>query len=543
MISEANSEGAAMRVSPSFDTANTEQRQLAQSVGQNPETAFIFDWISDLLKGKATDSPQCEPSPLYDHAVSLAQDLYFDRSLAAKLAEFKNKFNCQIKTDEDAVKFANEALHVMGDPYTRVLDKKQADELKNSITGDKTITGIGINIGLQKNDKTGGASYPIVGAVFPGTPAERAGLKPGDIIMQVGDQSTKDLSVEKVQTMVRGEDGSRVLLKIDRDGKMMDINATRARMEVPATLEYNFGDVHYVRLIDFMNDKTDVQLRNAILTNPYVKSFIVDLRGNPGGRVDEMIETIGLLMKEGKIYTEQTRTRSGEMDRTIELTPDSVRQKIKGSIFSPTAERNRYLLNGRPLVVLVDEFSASASELLAGAIKDNGLGIVVGAKTFGKGVGQQIISIENGTMVAVTNTKFTNPGGNWSGDGNERRIGIEPNISVASEKGIIPLSLNDKQFQRALEEARRLAGSGTPVNPGAQPGRVEQPVTVQPGNIPPFVNPFAIPGSTPSVPFLQRLKEMEELRKRMQQQNEPAKPADDGSNNAPAPVKKPYGTF
>ncbi len=522
-FSETVSEGAAMRVSPPFALENGEQYGLALSDGQTSATASISDWIPDFLKGKTSEPGTCQPSPLYDRALSTARQLYYDQALASKLNDYKSKFNCQIKTDEDAVKFANEALHVIGDPYTRVLNRAQADELKASIKGDNQVTGIGISIGMKKNDETGGVSYPVVGAVFPGTPAERAGLKPGDIILQVGGESTKDLPLEKVQTMVRGAEGSRVQLKIDRNGAMMDIYAERVKMEVPATLERNFGDVEYIRLINFMNDKTDESLKRAILTNPTAKAFIVDLRGNPGGRVEEMVETIGLLMKDGTIFNEETRTEQGAIKKTVELTEYGVKQKVEGSFLSPTSQRNRYLLNGRPLVVLVDEFSASASELLAAALKDNGRAVLVGAKTFGKGVGQQILSIENGAMVAVTNTRFTNPGGTWAGDGNERRVGIEPNIAVAADKGTIPLTSNDKQFQRALAEARRMAGVESVI---PTPVVVENPIVPLPARVKPF---------EPTVPFYKRLQELEELRKRQQQEQS-------APSGQPSPsVRKPYG--
>ncbi len=529
-FSETFSESAHARVSTPFAAERGAEYNLALADGQ--ETASIVDWLPDFLT-KRTTPGNCQPSPLYDNALSTAKQLYYDQVLAAKLESYRNKFDCQIKTDNDAVKFANEALHVIGDPYTRVLNKAQSDDLLQAVKGDKQVIGIGINIGMRKDEETSGVAYPIVGAVFPGTPAEKAGLKAGDIILQVGDQSTKDMPLEKVQTIVRGAEGTRVQLKIDRDGTMMDVYAVRQKMEVPATLQRNFGDVHYVKLIDFMNDKTDTSLRQAIIANPYAKAFIIDLRGNPGGRVDEMVETIGLLMKDGTIYNEVTRTERGAINRTLELTDRGVKHTTEGLFFNPVYDRNSYLLNGRPLVVLVDEFSGSASELLAGALKDNGKAILVGNKTFGKGVGQQIIPIENGAMVAVTNTRFTNPGGNWAGDGNERRIGIEPNITVASEKGTLPLSAKDAQFQRALLEARRMAGVESPVAPVSE--RPAVPMT-------PRVRPFE-----PTVPFYKRLQELEDLRRRQQpeqrqqqEQREQPERKEPGKTLTP-PVRKPYG--
>lgn len=450
-FSESNSDGAALRVSNQFDQPKME--------GQTTDTALMFDWVSDYFTGQKATTDKCLPSPLYDHALQLAKGLYHDQALASKLSVYESKFNCLIKNDDDAVNYANEALHVIGDPYTRVLSKKQADELRSSIAGEKQITGIGVSLLVQKNDKAGGYAYPFVAAVFPGTSAEKAGLKQGDYIIQVGGQSTKDLPMDKVQSLLRGEEGSRVQLKIDREGRTMDVFPTRAKIEVPATVEQNFGDVHYIKLIDFMNDKTDISLKQSITSHPDARAFIIDLRGNPGGRVEEMIETIGLLMKDGPIFTEQTRNQIGVVTKTLDLTDEGVRESRKGSPLVFTDNRNRYLLSGRPLVVLVDEFSASASELLAGALRDNGKALLVGSRTFGKGVGQQIIAIDNGSMVAVTNTKFINPGGNWSGDGNEHRIGIEPNVAVPSERGVAPLSVDDKQFQRALQEARRLSAS------------------------------------------------------------------------------------
>lgn len=445
--------------SSSSGIGTEEQYALSLPRGEITETAGLTDWLPDFLKGRATEG-KCAPSPLYEHALDMARRLHHDQKSAEKLQGFKAKFNCDIKTDDDAVNYANEALQVFGDPYTKVLNKRQADELKGAIDGDTEVSGIGIHIGMQKNERTGGASYPIVGGVFPGTPAERAGLKRGDIIMQVGDQSTRELPLQQVQLMVRGEAGSKAQLKVDRDGQWLDVFVTREKIEVPAIVQQSFDDVHYVRLIDFMNDKTDTSLKTAILEHPKARAFIIDLRGNPGGRVDEMVQTVGLLIKEGKLYTEDTRTVLGPATQTLELDDNRVKAIRPGTFFDVSAERNRYLLNGRPLVVLVDEYSASASELLAGAVKDNRAGLLVGEKTFGKGVGQAVVPIDNGTMVAVTNTKFTNPGGGWAGDGNATRLGIEPNIRVPQENRTLFLSGNDKQFQRALAEARRIVAGG-----------------------------------------------------------------------------------
>jgi len=509
-FSESISESAAMRQSSSStQLSHDEPYGLALSDGEITGTAAITDWLPDFLKRRVTDG-KCAPSPLYDQALDTAAVLFHDQSAAAKLRDYKSKFNCEIKTDEDAVKYANEALDVVGDPYTKVLNRKQADELKNAIKGETQVSGIGINIGMQKNEKTAGASFPIVGAVFPGTPADRAGLKPGDIIMQVGDQSTKEMPLQQVQLLVRGEPGSKAQLKIDRDGKMMDVFIVREKMEVPAVVQRSFGDVQYVRLIDFMNDKTDTSLKNVISENPSAKAFIVDLRANPGGRVDEMVETIGLLMKEGNVYKEETRTPNGTVRQSLELGENRVTAVRPGAFFNPSVARNQYLLNGRPLVVLVDEYSASASELLAGAIKDNSAGVVIGSRTYGKGVGQAVVPIDNGAMVAVTNTKFFNPGGGWAGDGNEKRIGIEPDITVAQQKGVVALSSADFQFQRALAEARRMAGIGNPDEP--------EPVPILNNLVPlePRLREFA-----PNGPFFQLQHRLEELRRRQQKSPKP----------------------
>ena len=543
-FSESVSEGAPTRVSPQSLGDQGEPYGLALADGNVTGTASISDWLPDFLKGTATDKGKCQPSPLYDDALSLAKQLYYDQSKTAQLSDYQSKFNCQIKGDDDAVNFANQALHTIGDPYTRVMSKAQADEMRTAIQGDSQISGIGINIGLQKNERTGDSSYAIVGGVFPGTPAERAGLKPGDIILQIGDQSTKDLPMEKIQSLVRGDTGSKVQFKIDRDGKMMDIYATRASIEVPATIEKNFGDVEYVRLIDFMNDKTDTSLQSAISQHPNAKAFIVDVRGNPGGRVEEMLQTVGLLMKDGKLFTEQTRTEDGVENASIELNGNGIKTVKSGALISPVANRDRYMLNGRPLVLLVDEYSASASELLAGALKDNGAATLVGARTFGKGVGQVVVPIEDGAMVAVTNTRYTNPGGNWSGDGNQNRIGIEPNITVANDKGALPLSQSDKQFQTALAEARHLAGLGPEVSvPKASVPNPSVPKAIQsPAPLTPWMPSFA-----PTVPFFQRLKELQDLENGSQpvQTNLPGQiyqPSRTDQDNSPAQrVRKPYG--
>lgn len=398
----------------------------------------------------------CEPNPIYEEALELASEAYLDQSKGEQIRKGSGQNACESKTHLDAVKQANKVLDLTGDPFTMVLPKEIAAAVHNDVAGDLSFTGIGVELvraGTNPNEKQN-----IIGEVYPGSPAEKAGLQPGDRILSIDGKPTNGMKREDILNNLDGKDGSKVSIKVDRDGKMIDANATRGEYIDPATVSKMVDGTLYLKLKDFMNDRTDTELKKALEQNPDAKSFIVDLRGNGGGRLDEMLETIGLFMDKGKLLNEEVKIpyqSQMEKGQFVLREQDIVQENSSEEpVISP---RQPNLTGNKPLIVLTDNETASASELFAGAIKDNNRGLILGDKTYGKGVGQSVYTIADDAMLLVTSTKFTTPNGTWAGDGNTKKFGIEPDITVSRDPAnpqYVPGSKDDMQFQYALDKLR-----------------------------------------------------------------------------------------
>jgi len=423
------------------------------------------DWISEKLWG-----PSCAPNPLYEEALELSSTYLYDQTKSSYIRSQSNKHNCEIKSHADAVRLANEVLKSTGDPFTRVYSKTEAQEFQKAIAGNESIKGIGIQLENEMPGTTTGASGVLVDFVFTDGPADKAGLKPGDRITAVDGKPVSGMKRDDIVNMIRGDKGTQVSLEVQRDGKTVELKPVRGDVVVPGVVSRMVdNDVLYIRMFDFMNDKTDQDLAKALRANPNAKSIIVDLRGNGGGRLDELYQTLSLLMSSGKVFDQEVRTKGflgyPKLDHTsVALTNSGVRiTQSDGS--SGEIRRNPNLAREKPIAVLVDKHSASAAELFAGAMKDNGRAKIVGETTFGKGVGQSIYHISDGALVSVTDVRYKTPSGFWAGDGHNKRVGIAPDVEVKQTGPFVPLGASDAQFQRALEVVRGTKVNGNIITP------------------------------------------------------------------------------
>lgn len=397
----------------------------------------------------------CEPNPIYEEALELAAETYLDQSKGEQIRKGSGQNACESKTHLDAVKQANKVLDLTGDPFTMVLPKEIAEAVNNDVAGDLSFSGIGVELlrATNPNDKQN-----IVGEVYPGSPAEKAGLQPGDRILSIDGKPTNGMKREDILNNLDGKEGSKVSIKVDRDGKMIDANATRGEYIDPATVSKMVDGTLYLKLKDFMNDHTDTELKKALEQNPDAKSYIVDLRGNGGGRLDEMLQTIGLFMDKGTLMNEEVKIPyRSQMEKGKFVLREHDIVQDKSSEEPVIMPRQSNLTGNKQLIVLTDNETASASELFAGAIKDNNRGLILGDKTYGKGVGQSVYTIADDAMLLVTSTKFTTPNGTWAGDGNTKKFGIEPDIVVSRDPAnqqYVPGSKDDMQFQYALDKLR-----------------------------------------------------------------------------------------
>ncbi|MDA7436713.1 MAG: S41 family peptidase [Parasynechococcus sp.] len=296
-------------------------------------------------------------------------------------------------------------LASLNDPYTRFLDPKQFKEMRIDTSGE--LMGVGIQLSLDTTTKE-----LVVVSPIEGTPASRAGVLSKDVIVSIDGNSTKGMSTEDAVKLIRGPEGSDVVLGLRRGDQVLDVPLTRARIEINA-VTYRLNKtkdqqkIGYIRLKQF-NANAAKEMRQAAksLEEQGAEGYVLDLRGNPGGLLEASIDIARQWLNEGIIVS--TRTREGIRD---------VRRATGSAI------------TDKPLVVLIDQGSASASEILSGSLQDNSRAELVGQKTFGKGLVQAVRGLSDGSGLTVTIAKYLTPKGT-----DIHKNGIEPDVaSVMTE--------------------------------------------------------------------------------------------------------------
>ncbi|MDA0672914.1 MAG: S41 family peptidase [Cyanobacteria bacterium] len=333
-------------------------------------------------------------------------------------------------TREDAYDAIREMLELLEDPYTRFMDPQEFRNMQVDTSGE--LTGIGIQI-TQDED----SNEIVVVSPIEDTPAFDAGLRSQDVIIGIDGESTEGMDLNDAVSRIRGPIGSEVTITIRREGETLDFTIARARIEIHP-VRYTVkaspaGQVGYIRLTQFSANAAS-EMREAIeaLEQEGIVGYILDLRSNPGGLLYSSIEIARMWLDDGGIVS--TVNRQGVVDEE--------------------AANNRALTN-KPLVVLVDGGSASASEILSGALQDNQRAQLVGTQTFGKGLVQSVRSLPDGSGVAITVAKYLTPSGR---DINKQ--GIAPDVvlelseadqEVLSGDRTLIGTESDPQYARALE--------------------------------------------------------------------------------------------
>ena len=313
----------------------------------------------------------------------------------------KELLTTQYINNEAAYDAIKEMLMVLNDPYTRFLDPKEFNEMRIDTTGE--LMGVGIQISLDED-----TNQIVVVSPIEGTPAFLAGVKPQDIIISIDGNNIEGLSIDSTVKLIRGKKGTKVELGMLRDDKFLKFSLIRDRIEINVVDSrinntVSGAKIAYLRLSQF-NAKSPKEMSLSIKKLEKQKPFgyVLDLRSNPGGLLEASIEIARQWINTGIIVS--TKTKDGITDI----------RKAKSRA-----------LTIRPVIVLIDEGSASASEILSGAIKDNNRGLLLGQKTFGKGLVQSVRSLPDGSGLTVTVAKYLTPSGQ---DINEN--GIEPDVRV-----------------------------------------------------------------------------------------------------------------
>lgn len=328
------------------------------------------------------------------------------------------------KTPEEGYRLIGQMVDTVKDPYTRFLSPKEFNNLQSQVKGE--LSGVGLQI-AQENSKI------VVISPVEGSPAFKAGIKPRDTITAIDGKPTQGLDLDQAAQKLRGPVGTRVAITLQRGSTAINLKLVRATVEINPVV-YRIQEVRgkrlgYVGLRTF-NGNAATELKKAItsLEKSNVSAYILDLRFNPGGLVVEGVEIARffLLPRQNVV---STVSRQGMRDVTL------------SSPFGP--------LTRKPLVVLVNGGSASASEILAGALQDNQRAKLVGTKTFGKGLIQQVYTLPEGAGLTVSIARYQTPSGK-----DIHKVGIQPDIVIDLPPDLRPQDFStpkDPQFARAAQ--------------------------------------------------------------------------------------------
>ncbi|MCE2928529.1 MAG: S41 family peptidase [Candidatus Caenarcaniphilales bacterium] len=371
------------------------------------------------------------PKKLYDRVWKIIKSDFVDQHYNHQDWEiWRHRYDEYLETKEDSNKAIETMIASLGDRYTRFLDKKAFDEEKESIEAE--LTGVGIQIGL---DKTGRV---VVIAPIEGTPGALADLRPNDIILEIDGKNTSGLSIEEAAKMIRGPVNTQVTLTVKREKEKFKKTITRAVIPIKAIPDGQakmlFDDIAYIRLSTFISKDTVEELIEAIEKLKDAKGYIIDLRNNPGGLLNNAMIISDMFLSDGVIVSTVSKN---------------------GYINSYTARSVDGVSKDKPVILLVNSNSASASEIFSGALRDNGRAEIVGTKTFGKGLVQAINKLGDGSGVNVTIAKYLTPN---KTDINQK--GIDPDYEVKLEKLDYDLSRGPWFFDPNVEFGKRVPEDG-----------------------------------------------------------------------------------
>jgi carboxyl-terminal processing protease len=340
-----------------------------------------------------------------------------------KLLQLKDQISSEYYKDTDDSAMMDGAIKGMyeslGDPYTAYFTKDEFTSFMEMATGE--YEGIGV---VVTEDAEG---YTYVIAAQKGTPAEAAGIKTGDKIMKVNGEDVSKLGSDQVVSKVKGPADTTVTLTIARGEETIDMELVRKAIEVQTVASRVIGNKGYIQISEFGNNTAtdfETQLNDLLAQN--ITGLVIDLRSNPGGGVNQAVEIADRLL--GETVVVYTVDKAGK--------------------------KTEYKSNGTeqlsmPIAVLINEGSASSSEILAGALQDTGAATLVGTKSFGKGVVQEVLKLPDGSGIKITNSEYFTPSGN-----NIQGKGLEPNVAIdASDfmKNNQYTDAEDVQLQKALE--------------------------------------------------------------------------------------------
>lgn len=310
-------------------------------------------------------------------------------------------------------------FEALGDPYSVYYTKEEYDSMMESASG--LYCGIGVQVSQNAETKV-----ITVTTVFDGSPAEEAGVIMEDVITEVAGTDVSDMDLEDVVTLIKGEEGTSVEITVYRDGEFVTMDVMRREIEVP-TVDCRVldGDIGYI-IISSFDEVTDAQFKKAVdfLREQNISKVIIDLRYNGGGYLDTVVEMLDYILPEGMLVYTKDKDGGGEEYMSTD----------------------KEFWDGVQMAVLTNGYTASASEIFAGAVRDYGVAKLVGTNTFGKGIVQSVLPLSDGTAVKVTVSEYYTPSGFAL-----HKVGLAPDVEAElSEDAVLYDPEKDNQLKEAI---------------------------------------------------------------------------------------------
>ena len=364
---------------------------------------FLLSYSTIFIQKVNAHSNSIYASSIYRTAWETINEKFYFKS-KIHLEKWKDKFENKIEDLDDAHNCISKLVKELDDPYTKFLSKEEFKEEQNII--HSTLTGIGVKLSNQK---------PFVLDVLAESPAKKEGIIPNDLILAIDDKSTISLSGSETANLIRGPIGSYLTIKLKRGKEILTKNIRREQLKFKAVSSQLLdNNIVLIKVDSFIPEDTSKLFKDEILKFMSADGIIIDLRNNSGGLLKNAIEIADMFLTEGKIVS------------TVNLT----------KTVNEFANSNQSCNSN--IAILVNKNTASASEILTSALKENKRATVIGERTFGKGLVQEIIKLPDDSALHVTIASYLTPNGN--------------NIN---KKGIIPdLVINDKEKQ--LEKAKEI---------------------------------------------------------------------------------------
>ena len=336
-------------------------------------------------------------------------------------SELEKKYIGEIN-DEELIEGAVKGyVDALGDPYTTYYTKKEMKTIMEETNGNFVGIGVYMTKDLEKN-------AILIIKPIENSPAEKAGILPGDLITKVDDVEYTGDKLEEASNKIRGEEGTKVKLEIYRNGETKTFELTRTKVVVShVTTKVLNNDIGYIAISDFEGEcASEFETKYKQLEKQGIKKLIIDIRNNGGGIVDEALKIANMLV---------------DKDSTLLITKDkSDKEEITKATEKP-------IIN-MPTVVLVNGYSASASEILAGALKDNGKATLVGTKTYGKGIIQELHQLSDGSGLKITVSEYYTPNHNAI-----HKIGITPDVEIDLSEDVKQQTTIQEKYDNQLQKA------------------------------------------------------------------------------------------